>query len=82
MFNLTNGCIVYIFAFPSFNAIQLMILNWFIFRLEKKSKSTLQIVYTNVYTWRHAVDRAPSELDVFLSLTRTCTQTTITKQVL
>ena len=28
-------------------------------------------MYTNVYIWRHAVDRAPCELDVFLSLTHT-----------
>ena len=49
MFNLPNGCIVYIFAFPSFNAIQLMILNWFIFHLEKNLKALYKL-YIQMYT--------------------------------
>lgn len=42
-------------------------------------------MYTNVYTWRYAVDRGPSEPDVFLSLTATRMYTHThheTKQVL
>lgn len=55
--NLTNDYIVCVFAFPSIscNPANDLKLKEFIFPLEKKSKSTLQIVYTNIYTHRNLI---------------------------